>query len=282
MPHLVCHGKADDNKMKKIEYIVVLGLCFLLAGCGNVAENIPQDTRKEEAMQDDTLQKGALPEEVLQDMEAEGQKKSSEDSIAIPTKEEILAMRETVLAGMSEEESARLTENIKVANLTMEAAYLNDQLFDRLSDKESPYWLYFDQKGDIQLGWWYNRGIFSMEDIMKAEKITEEEFHERYTEPGIVYNPLDAASFIELFAELKSTVQNEALAADLQRLTDLAQLAQETHEMKYANELYKILHDMDYFLLRYGIEDVGKYTDDLGTVATYYGVLMVYGGKSSK
>ena len=38
----------------------------------------------------------------------------------------------------------------------------------------------------------------------------------------------------------------------------------------------KILHDLDYFLLRYGIEDVGKYTKDGSVVAKYYGVLMVY------
>ena len=37
-----------------------------------------------------------------------------------------------------------------------------------------------------------------------------------------------------------------------------------------------ILHDLDYFLLRYGIEDVGKYTKDGSVVAKYYGVLMVY------
>ena len=42
------------------------------------------------------------------------------------------------------------------------------------------------------------------------------------------------------------------------------------------NEIYKILHDLDYFLLRYGIEDVGKYTKDGSVVAKYYGVLMVY------
>ena len=33
---------------------------------------------------------------------------------------------------------------------------------------------------------------------------------------------------------------------------------------------------MDYFLLRYGIEDVGKYTRDDSVVSKYYGVLSVY------
>ena len=56
-------------------------------------------------------------------------------------------------------------------------------------------------------------------------------------------------------------------------------MAWATHEMQYANELYKVLHDLDYFLLRYGIEDVGQYTADAGTVGTYYGVLAVYGAE---
>ena len=52
--------------------------------------------------------------------------------------------------------------------------------------------------------------------------------------------------------------------------------------MEYANDIYKILHDMDYFLLRYGIEDVGKYTQDGGVVAKYYGVLTVYQNEERK
>ena len=114
---------------------------------------------------------------------------------------------------------------------------------------------------------------------MKAENITEEEFAETYTEPGIVTNSFDAADFIDLISKMKSFVKNEVLAADLQQLMDLTRMAWATHEMQYANELYKVLHDLDYFLLRYGIEDVGQYTADAGTVGTYYGVLSVYGAE---
>ena len=48
-----------------------------------------------------------------------------------PTKEEVFAMREKVLDGMTDDEKERLTENIKVANLQMERAYLNDGIFDK-------------------------------------------------------------------------------------------------------------------------------------------------------
>ena len=150
--------------------------------------------------------------------------------ISVPTKEEVLAMRETVLEGMSEDEIARLTENIKVANLRMESAYLNNNIFGKLADKNSEYWQYFDQEGDI-------------------------EFYGNNDEPEVVYNRFDGENFVNLVSDMMGSVQNEKLLADLQQLIDLTELATRTHEVEYANEIYKILHDMDYFLLRYGMED---------------------------
>lgn len=199
------------------------------------------------------------------------------ESIIPPSKEEVTAMRAVVLEGMSEEEINRLTENIKVANSAMESAYFNDNIFDKLSDSDSPYWQYFDKTGDIQLGWWYKRQIVDKNVIMQAENITEAEFYEREYEPGMEYNRFDAGNFIGLIEDMQSSVQNEMLSADLQQLIDLAYMASVTHEMEYANQIYKILHDLDYYLLRYGIEDVGVYTQDQGTVSKYYGVLAVYG-----
>ncbi|MDE7250577.1 MAG: hypothetical protein K2N82_12000, partial [Lachnospiraceae bacterium] len=124
--------------------------------------------------------------------------------------------------------------------------------------------------------------ICSMDIIMRAEGISEEEFYKTYDEPGIVYNRFDAKNFIDLIEDMMNSVHDEDLSADLQQLIDLTDLATKTHDVQYANEIYKVLHDLDYFLLRYGIEDVGKYTRDIGTVATYYGVLNVYGEKPYK
>ena len=239
------------------KYVLSILLCFILTGCGQQAgfsesvSAVPENNFTESQT--------GVPETVMQQTDADAETaeiKSASDNVR-PSKEEVLAMREKTLDGMPETEISRLRENIKVANLQMESAYLNDNLFKKLSDKESPYWQYFDCKGDIQLGWWYHQAIYPKDVIMKAENITEEEFAETYTEPGIVTNSFDAADFIDLISEMKSSVKNEALAADLQQLMDLTRMAQTTHEMQYANELYKVLHDLDYFLLRYGIEDVG-------------------------
>ena len=58
--------------------------------------------------------------------------------------EEVLAARELALEDMSEEEAERLTENIKTANLVLEQAYMYDNIFGKLEDKDSLYWNYFD------------------------------------------------------------------------------------------------------------------------------------------
>ena len=48
-------------------------------------------------------------------------------------------------------------------------------------------------------------------------------------------------------------------------------------EMKeIINDIYKKLHDLDYFLLRYGPKDVAKYVEDDSTVSKYYGTLPFY------
>ncbi len=68
----------------------------------------------------------------------------------------MLYARDVVLEGMTQEQIDKLTENIKIANLAMENAYLNENIFSKLDDKDSFYWNYFDDKGEIQIGWEYD------------------------------------------------------------------------------------------------------------------------------
>lgn len=242
-----------------------VAVCLVLSACGTTEhmEEAPQQIILIESTEDHS------PEDIAESDDA--------TKIHIPSKEEVFAMRELVLEGMSDAEIDRLTENIKVANLRLEAAYLNDNIFDKLSDQESLYWNYFDQKGDIQIGWAYDGNYSDMKAIMEQEGISQNEFYEKYGDPVMEYNRFDSTNFINLIEDMQESVHNEMLITDLQQLIDLTIMAQETHEMEYANNIYKILHDLDYFLLRYGIEDVGPYTKDGSIVATYYDVLAVYG-----
>lgn len=169
-----------------------------------------------------------------------------------PSKEEVEAARAVVLEGMTDEDIARLKENIKIANQQMERAWLYDNLFERLFDKDSLYWNYIDQEGDIQIGW------------------------DDSGQPVMAYNRFDADNFIALMEDMKQSVRNELLQADIDKLIQNMQQAKEKHEMEYVNEIYKILHDMDYYLLRYGPEDIGKYVQDATLASTFYGTLTVY------
>ena len=277
------------NKKRVIFMYFMIGACLFLSACGTGKEERPvedgktdrsdashlqSESGKEDSGKEDSREEGSGEED---GREEDSNTDHAAGSRIPPSKEEVLAMRAVVLEGMSEEEINRLTENIKVANLAMESAWFHDNLFDRLSDPDSPYWQYFDKTGEIQLGWWYKGQIVDKQVIMRAENVTEAEFAEREYEPGIEYNRFDAGNFMELMEDMQSSVQNQMLSADLQQLIDLAYMASATHEMEYANQLYQILHGLDYYLLRYGIEDVGVYTQDQGTASAYYGVLAVYG-----
>lgn len=195
----------------------------------------------------------------------------------VPSEDEVLSAREAALEGMTQEQIDRLTENIKVANSAMESAYFYRDIFGKLADKDSYYWNYFDAKGYIQIGWEYQEGTYSdIKNIMETENLTSKEFIEKYCVPLMEYNRFDADNFIELIEDMMKDVVNEDLQSDLQSLIDETRLAAETHEMEHANNIFKILHDMDYFLLRYGLDDVGKYTMDDSFIGIYYGTLSVY------
>jgi hypothetical protein len=255
------------QKRNIVVYLSGLSVCLLVSACGT-KENIIETQQQETTVE-------SVTEDIITDNDSTEITDVTE--IVVPSKEEVLAMRELVLEGMSEDDIERLTENIKVANLTLESAYMYDNLFEKLSDKDSLYWNYFEQKGDIQIGWSYDGSYSDMKTIMENEGISQNEFYEKYGEPITEYNRFDAVNFINLIQNMQKTVHNEMLIADLQQLIDLTSLAKETHEMEYTNEIYKILHDLDYFLLRYGIDDVGAFTNDKSVVSKYYGVLTVYG-----
>lgn len=193
----------------------------------------------------------------------------------VPTEEDVLAARQQATEGMSQQQVERLTEVIKAANLWLEQRYMDENLFEKLSDPNSLYWNYFHQTGEIQIGWAVD-GSIDIDAVCKREKLSLEEFYAKYGTPVVATNFYDADGFIDLLSEMKSSVQNEDLKSELQDLIDQTKQAKETHRMEIVNDIYKKLHDLDYFLLRYGPIDVAKYVKDDSTVSKYYGTLPFY------
>lgn len=156
-----------------------------------------------------------------------------------PSVQEVTAMREKVIAGMSDDEFSRLRELVQVENQDMEWDYIEGNYFWNMQDPESSSWNWYSQS---------------------------EEEHTAYKDV-----------FRKKVLRWKEMLKTDLLDADLDALIQYMDLAAETHDVHYLYQVYYILHDMDYFLLRYGPADVGIYTTDDSTVEKYYGVLQVYG-----
>ena len=195
-----------------------------------------------------------------------------------PAKEDVLAAREDALAGMPREQAGRLAEAVKTANLWLEQEYLCNDLFGKLADPDSLYWNYFDRAGEIQIAWAYD-GSLDMEAVCRAENLTEDAFYAKYGTAVSAVNRRTADDFITLMEELEASAQNEALKAELRGMAEEMELAK-GHEMEHVNTVYKKLHDLDYFLLRYGPEVLDSYQSnyDTSTVCKYYGTLSFYEG----
>ncbi len=83
-----------------------------------------------------------------------------------------------------------------------------------------------------------------------------------------------------MLGELRDSVQNQDLRTDLAYLANQILWARETHRMIYVSNMFKLLHDMDYYLLRYGPADqpsTDPYYGIPSVVSNYYGMLTIFG-----
>ncbi len=254
--------------MKKMKIISILMIILVITGCGQKdAEGeieIPKVTVLEERETTES------PKVDIQDNET---KKNRPEEILNPSKDEVLSKRAQVLDGMSDEEVNYMNQVIKDINIKLEQAIMWDNCLVRLSDPEDMLWNLLSDTGEVQIGWAYEEEALK---IKKNTELSEDEFNKQYGTEVMQYNAYTAEDFIACMEKLRESTNYEDFKKDFDQLIDNMQKAEETHNVEYIETIYKIVHDMDYFLLRYGPEDVGKYTKDSSTVDKYYGVLNVY------
>ncbi len=87
--------------------------------------------------------------------------------------------------------------------------------------------------------------------------------------------------FLDDMQELLTVVKTDELRYEIQKMIDFIKMADETHDVDYIIETYHILHDMDYYLLRYSGDIVTQvdFSADVSTIMRYYGALSLYHSK---
>lgn len=177
-----------------------------------------------------------------------------------PTQEEVELARAQALAGMTEEEIAEFKSYVKNENQLWENRYFSN-FFSDIEDPNSMMWNVLEESGDVQCGW--------AEELDSNGNIVGRV-------PVIAYNEKSADMCVEELEQYYDMVQSDTLKQDIEDLIYNYRMAKDTHRWEYAAEIFHMYHDMDYYLLRYGREDVGKYTMDQSFVSRYYGVLHEY------
>ena len=235
----------------------ILMLCMLpyLAACG-VQQDAKDEPDPTTSGSDDPARESHEKDAGSSSESAENEPAQASPETRVPSEADVLAIRDKVEEGMTEEEITRLTVYIATLNIRFERAYFYENIFERLTDPESLYWNYFEKTGKIQVGWAVS------EDGTETPVVTTNN-----------YNPDHFSVVIE---ELKASVKSGLLDEDLDQLVWLCTTAKETHDVWFVKEMYYMLHDMDYFLLRYGATDMGPYVYDKSTVTKYYGSLNVW------
>lgn len=247
-------------------FSLLVAACMLFTGCSKKrADPSPKvSSEKTDTTQDDLKPKDSNT------APASGQK-----SFQQPDKNTVLSIRSAALAGMDSKDVERLKTIICNANLRLEALLIFGDLQDHLTDPNDGYWNYLEQTGEIITGYSYKTEDWEKKDSLG---LTDEEFQQQYGEPVYAHNDYDAKAILRLLEELKLSIYNDAFSQDFDILIELVQKAKETHDVNCVINIYRILHDMDYYLLRYGPEDLGKYVQDKSTILKFYGVLEDYKG----
>lgn len=207
---------------------------------------------------------------------------------SFPTEEEVEKVRNKALAGMDEEEIDAFTAYVKNYHNWLESELIYGDLESRLSDKNSMSWNYFDRTGEIQTGWALEGDPESdaktgreLYEYMRQKypefgDVSLDELGEMYGTPVFADNPYGSEVVIERMRELTASAENEIFLSDVENLCDALQMAKDTHEAEHVVRAHEILHDMEYFLLRYSPRDVAPYTLDKSLSGRYYGVLEVW------
>ena len=243
-------GKNVENKNKSIQNIQTLGLVYSSSEF--------------------------TPIKLYSDMPytlSSADKLQQENFSSFPKEEEVLAKRKLVLEGMTAEEKQKMIQTITKMNMALEGDYIYGNLFNVLKDPDSLAWNQFHEKGEIQIGWGYPSEL-KYEDF--KEKMTEEEFYAVYGSEIMTDNTHTADDFIQIIGELKEITHSEDLRDEFDFLIHEMELLKVDHNVEHLYNIYYVLHDMDYYLLRYGPIDVAPYTMDDSTILKYYGVLKIY------
>lgn len=210
------------------------------------------------------------------------------DDAFYPTREETMEVRKIALQGMTEEETEALSSYLKMYHNWLEAKLLYDNWETRLYDKESAAWNFIDRSGTVEAGWtieWdpeshlktaEEQRAYMKEKYPEYGEISLEALSKKYGEPYFLENHYGVESVIQRVNELTVSAENEAFRRDVEALCTALQQAKDTHEADYVMQAHGILHDMEYFLLRYSPRDVAPYTQDKSLSGRYYGALEVW------
>ena len=192
----------------------------------------------------------------------------------MPFKEDVLRMRRKVLKGMSNKEIKRLEEIVQVNNQYGERLYIDNNHFNNMKDPDGLEWDLLTQRGDVIVGYAFTS---TAPEYDPEGEMTLEEYNRIYGEK-VVYsdNEPRAEKLYRFLEEAEILLKNDLLADDFEAMRECMELAIQTHDVNYLYKIYYKLHDLDYFLLRYGPDDVGPYVGDDSCVKKYYGSLMVY------
>lgn len=170
--------------------------------------------------------------------------KLHDSTLKPPSDKQCKSAQERALSGLSPKEKQTVQNSINGMHMNIEYEFIDKDIRTLLKSPYSPYWEYWDHTGTISIGG-----------------------------EGVVDNSVDGEVWIRDLQKNYNIVKDADLKADIQKMQDCVRSAVKNHDVNKLDELHKMLHDCDYWVVNYPVHFDKYAPEDWGGIDVYFGSL---------
>jgi len=175
--------------------------------------------------------------------------KLHDSTLKPPSEEQCKAAQKRSLSGLSTKERQTVQDDIRGMHMNMESEFIEKDIRTILKSPSNPNWEFWEHTGTVSI----------------AGEAT-------------VDNPVDGEVWIQALQKIYDIVKDTDLKADIQKMQDCVRSAVKNHDVNKLDELHKMLHDCDYWVVNYPVHFEKYAPVDWGGIDVYFNSLQCIKG----
>lgn len=170
--------------------------------------------------------------------------KLHDSTLKPPSEEQCKAAQKRVLSGLSTKERQTVQDDIRAMHMNMESEFIEKDIRTVLKSPSNPNWEFWEHTGTVSIA---------------GEETVD--------------NPRDGDTFIRNLQKIYDIAEDTDLKADIRKMQECVRSAVKNHDVNKLDELHKMLHDCDYWVVNYPVYFEKYAPVDWGGIDVYFNSL---------